>query len=148
MEQLSCRNRPQRSESSQYSRTQLMNSKRCSNGKEMIKEHFVTTFHNMNSTTLLRLTAQFKLKKGKTRSQNTLVQWAARCHRGWWRPKGLKGLEKFREDRFHQGLRNLDTTASLGSPGITAGNVENIPAERFFTAFLKEFPIFSLSNTG
>lgn len=43
---------------------------------------------------------------------------------------------------------DLDTTPSLGSPGITAGNMENIPAEGFFTAFLREFPVFPLSNTG
>lgn len=42
-----------------------MDSKRCSNGKEMIKEHFLTTFHNMNSTAFLRFTGQFKGKKKK-----------------------------------------------------------------------------------
>lgn len=42
-----------------------MDSKRCSNGKEMVKELFLTTFHDMNSTALLRLAGQFKEEKKK-----------------------------------------------------------------------------------
>lgn len=114
MEQLSCGKRLQRPGSFHHSRTQLMDCKRCSNGKEMIKEHFLTAFHNMNSTTLLRLTGQFKAKKpGKTLSQNTFLQRGAHCHRGLWRPKGLKGLEKFIKNRFHQGLINPVTWTQL-----------------------------------
>lgn len=106
-----------------------MDSKRCSNGKEMIKEHFLTTFHNMNSTAFLRFTGQFKGKKKKRKNSLTkhISALGSSLPQGLWRPKGLKGLEKSMEDRFHQGL--INTIASLGNPGTTAGKMQNIPAE-------------------